>query len=139
MKILQPSAQTIALPALDGKADTLSRHFYAQFMHAFHAARGKTDETRILRAIETTAKKTGAAADIVAKTLVDCGLRAGQESFPPAFVTAVETGKPSSHWKTATLSAAQHALAQRWKHPAPARKAGPRNIERVQHRRTVLR
>lgn len=141
------TSPTVSLPVLDSGADTLTRHFHAEFMHAFHAQRGMDEERRIYSAIETTARKTGTAPDVVAKTLVDSGLRAGRKSFPHSFITAIENGKPSPSWNIAGLSTHQQELAQAWQKSALAkthkaatrRAAGPRNIERASHRRTITR
>ncbi|MBI1214901.1 MAG: hypothetical protein GC185_03665 [Alphaproteobacteria bacterium] len=119
MKLLSPGQEDFSLPVLAATADTLTRHFHAEFMHAFQSRRESDTQQRVYHAIVLTGQKTGAPPETVAKTLVDSGLRAGKESFPQAFVSAIENSKPAPSWNIAGLTPQQAELVAQWKENAP--------------------
>lgn len=106
--------QAYTLPALQPAADTLARHFCSQFMHEFQRQPAQDSWYRILTAIETTAKKTGNAPEVVARALVENGLRASKESFPEKFVSAVEDGLAMPRWNIGAVTPQQRELTQFW-------------------------
>ncbi len=107
-----PSSFT--LPQPDEFADTLTRHYHAEFMHAFYAAAYKDSGLRILTAVEKAAARTGSAPEAVARTLVECGLRAPKEWLPEKFTTALERTVRDPDIYRARLSSAQKELLQSW-------------------------
>ena len=109
--------QNFSLPALNGNADTLTRHFLTQFLHEFRCQRGKDSYYRIYAAIESTAKKTGSAPELVARSLVESGLRAARESFPGKFVETVEKKSQEPHWNISAMTQQQRALLEFWNTP----------------------
>jgi len=111
---MRQQSQNFSLPTLPRKADTLTRHFLIQFMHEFQSQRGKDPHFRIYAAIESTAAKTGAPPETVARALVESGLRAARESFPGKFVAAVEKGGAAPKWNLASTTEQQRELLSFW-------------------------
>lgn len=106
-----------SLPAVPEKGSALELHFCKTFLHQFSTLRGRDDNYRIYMAIEKTAALSGHAPEVVAKTLVEQGLRAGRDSFPGAFVEAMETGARMPHW-TAPISRENYReLLGLWRKP----------------------
>jgi hypothetical protein len=110
--------QSFSLPALNGNADTLTKHFLTQFLHEFQRQRGRDHYYRIYAAIENTAAKTGNAPEVVARSLVESGLRAARESFPGKFVETVERNARAPRWNILSMTAQQRDLLNFWNTPA---------------------
>jgi hypothetical protein len=106
--------QNFALPALPANADTLTRHFLTQFLHEFQKQRSTDTYFRIYTAIENTAAKTGSPPEIVARCLVESGLRAARESFPGKFVAAVEKNRHVPTWNLTSATEQQRELLSYW-------------------------
>jgi hypothetical protein len=106
--------QSYALPALNSNADTLTRHFLTQFLHEFQSQRGPDTYFRIYTAIEKTAAKTGSPPEIVARCLVESGLRAARESFPGKFVASVEKNALAPKWNLNSTTEQQRELLSFW-------------------------
>ena len=106
--------QEFSLPALPPQADTLTKHFCTHFLHEFQSSRGTDSYFRIYTAIEKTASKTGNAPDVVARALVESGLRAAKESFPGSFVNAIEQRRATPNWNLAAATPQQRELLNFW-------------------------
>lgn len=111
------SPRSYSLPAPPDGANTLTLHFCKTFLHEFQALRGADDYYRIYLAIEKTAALSGHAPELVAKTLVENGLRAGRESFPGAFVQAIESGAHMPHWAAPVSGENHRDLLGFWRKP----------------------
>lgn len=112
--------QPYALPALPPQADTLTIHFLTQFMHEFQSQKLGDANLRIYTAIEQTAGKTGSPPEIVARALVESGLRAARESFPHKFVQTVEHNADTPRWNVKSATQQQRELLSFWRARAPA-------------------
>jgi len=95
-------------------ADTLTIHFLNQFMHEFQSQRGKDTYLRIYTAISQTATKSGNAPEVVARALVESGLRASRESFPGKFVETIEKKHMTPKWEIASVTPQQRELLEFW-------------------------
>ena len=111
---MRQQMQTFSLPALQGNPDTLTRHFLTQFLHEFQRQKGTDTYFRIYAAIENTAAKTGTAPDVVARALVESGLRAARESFPGSFVATVEKNAHAPRWNIVSTTEQQRELLSFW-------------------------
>lgn len=111
---MRQQQQVCSLPALLPQADTLTRHFLSQFMHAFQGQRGQDMQLRILQAIETTAARTGTAPEAVARALVESGLRAPRGGFPGRFVALVEGNAAAPKWNLRAITPQQRELLDFW-------------------------
>lgn len=107
-------AAPFTLPSPDEFADTLARHYHAEFMHAFYALSSKSGWQRMSGAIRRAAENTGSAEEAVARSLVECGLRAPREYLPEKFVNALEKIARDPDVYRARLSPAQKELLQGW-------------------------
>ena len=105
---------TFTLPQPDEFADTMSRHYHAEFMQAFYTRTCKDLGLRILMAIENTAERTGSAPEAVARALVECGLRAPKEFLPEKFAGSIEKTARDPDIYRARLSVSQKELLQSW-------------------------
>lgn len=103
-----------ALPTPATGADTLTKHFCTHFLHEFQRQRTKEHYFRIYTAIEKTAAKTGNAPDVVARALVESGLRASKDAFPGSFVTAIEQRREMPRWNLAAMTPQQRELMHFW-------------------------
>lgn len=123
--------QAYSLPAQPpAGAGTLTIHFLNQFMHEFQRQRGDEAHLRIYAAISQTAVKSGSAPEAVARALVESGLRASKESFPGAFIEAIEKKQMSPQWEIASVTKQQRELLEFWGvSPLPA--SGYRQARRV--------
>ncbi len=106
-----------SLPAVPEKASALELHFCKTFLHQFSTLRGRDDNHRIYMAIEKTAALSGHAPEVVAKTLVEQGLRAERDSFPGAFIEAMETGARMPHWAAPVSRENYCELLGLWRKP----------------------
>ncbi len=111
---MRQQPQNFSLPALNTNADTLTRHFLTQFLHEFQRQRGRDTYFRIYAAIENTAAKTGSPPEIVARALVESGLRAAKESFPGKFVATLENSCHAPKWNLASTTEQQRELLSFW-------------------------
>ncbi len=122
--------QTYALPVLPPQADTLTIHFLTQFMHEFQCQKLGDANLRIYTAIEQTAGKTGSAPEVVARALVESGLRAARESFPHKFVQTVEHSAETPRWNVRSATAQQRELLSFWRVRVPANVRDYRRVYR---------
>jgi hypothetical protein len=120
----QPPA--FSLPVLAVQADTLTQHFWSQFMHEFQRQRDTHPEARILAAISATAQRTRSTPEAVARTLVESGLCAGRACFPKAFVLQIESRRMRPKWDIGAITPRQRELLDFWSRPSmdyiPARR-----------------
>lgn len=116
MRLISSQA-SYSLPAVPENAGALDVHFCKTFLHQFRALPGADDYYRIYMAIEKTAALSGHAPEMVAKTLVENGLRAGRESFPGAFVEAMETDARMPHWAAPVSRDNHRELLGFWRKP----------------------
>ncbi|MEZ0259875.1 MAG: hypothetical protein ACAH80_02635 [Alphaproteobacteria bacterium] len=108
----QPPA--FSLPILEVQADTLTQHFWSQFMHEFQRQRDINPEARILAAISATALRTRSTPEAVARTLVESGLCASRASFPKAFVVQIESRCLRPKWDIGAITLRQRELLDFW-------------------------
>ena len=113
-EFLMKNPQEFSLPTTPQQADTLTKHFCTHFLHEFQSSRGTDSYFRIYTAIEKTASKTGNAPEVVARALVESGLRASKESFPGSFVSAIEQRRATPHWNLAAATPQQRELLRFW-------------------------
>lgn len=118
-------SSTYSLPQPPIGTNALNIHFCKTFLRQFHSLHG-SDKRRICTAIEKTAALSGHTPEIVAKTLVENGLRAGRDCFPESFVTQMEKIQPLPAWTMAVQSTHHHELLHLWGHQRPIGMNKPR-------------
>lgn len=68
----------------------------------------------VLQSIVCAAEELSLSPELTARTLVEMGLRADADCFPPAFVRRIYDRKDVPRWSVAALSKAQYALFLMW-------------------------
>lgn len=95
-------------------------------MHEFQSQRETDSYFRIYTAIEKTAAKTGNTPEVVARALVESGLRAAKESFPGKFVANIEGSRVSPRWNIGGMTPQQRELISFWSQNVTGYKQGRR-------------
>lgn len=81
----------ILFPIIDDMMPKDDCEITSLFLQGYRAIQFQRDETRVLSAIGKAGDMSGHSCGVVAKTLVDQGLRAGRESFPKEFLDYMDT------------------------------------------------
>lgn len=98
----------LPLPPSDKNANT-EMEIYARFMRHLRMVPNSQMEIKILSAIQFTADMIDIGDALVAKTLVDLGLRAPRKSFPSAYLEFIDKSLLRTGWEVGgpTKSAAE--------------------------------
>lgn len=87
---------------------------YARFMRHLRNVPNSRMEIKILSAIQFTADMLDIGDALVAKTLVDCGLRAPRQSFPAEYLEFIDKSLLRSGWEVGGPSASAAELKAHW-------------------------
>ncbi|MEM9469807.1 MAG: hypothetical protein AAF988_06560 [Pseudomonadota bacterium] len=102
----------------DPKEDLLEAapelEIYARFMRHLRMVPNDNIEIKILSAIQFTADMLDLRDELVAKILVDCGLRASRKAFPSAYLDHVDSALSRTGWHVGGPSNAMIALQKFW-------------------------
>ena len=79
------------LPPKDIEGQAFQMEIYARFMRHFRMVPNNDVAIKILSAIQFTADMMDLRDELVAKTLVDLGLRAPRRAFPQAYLAYIDT------------------------------------------------
>lgn len=79
---------TMPLPPHESSPDY---PYYQAFLHSMNRSEGVSIADKIAQAIDMTADFTQTSSAHIARLLVDYGLRAPRNAFPPSFVQFIET------------------------------------------------
>ncbi|MCB1556371.1 MAG: hypothetical protein KDJ15_03565 [Alphaproteobacteria bacterium] len=115
MTIIETAGRIILpLPPQDAVRHPFEMEIYARFMgHIRHVPTSRL-ETKILSAIRFTADMTEENAALIAKTLVDLGLRAPRAAFPGSFLEFADRSLQRTAWSCEGPSRAVSALSEHW-------------------------
>jgi len=80
----------ISFPIYTSKTSAEDREIIQIFLSCYRDIQFQRDDTRILSAMEKTADVTGNSDGVIAKILVDYGLKAKRESFPHEFLNHID-------------------------------------------------
>lgn len=104
----------IELPLPPESGHRLDMDIYARFMrHLRHVACSRP-EIKILRSIQFVADMTGNHDALIAKTLVDCGLKAPRDAFPESFLAHVDQSMAGHNSILQAGSSRYLKLAEHW-------------------------
>mgnify|MGYP001289806021 CR=1 FL=1 len=87
---------------------------YARFMSHLRNVPNSQSEVKVLSAIQFTADTLDLSDALVAKTLVDLGLKAPRKAFPVSFIDFVNKSIARTYWQEGSASAAITALHEHW-------------------------
>lgn len=87
---------------------------YARFMSHLRHVPNSRMEIKILSSIQFTADMLDCGDALVAKTLVDLGLRASRKAFPISFLDFVDKSLARRAWDTSSASVAAIILKEYW-------------------------
>lgn len=87
---------------------------YARFMRHLRNVPNSRTEIKVLSAIQFTADMLDIGDALVAKTLVDCGLRAPRQSFPADYLEFIDNCLMRTGWEVGGPSASTIELKEFW-------------------------
>ena len=102
----------LPLPPKDSAPSDME--IYARFMRHLRNVPNSRMEIKILSAIQFTADMLDIGDALVAKTLVDCGLRAPRQSFPTDYLEFIDNCLLRSGWEVGGPSASAVELKLHW-------------------------
>lgn len=105
---------TLPLPPTMADEDRFEMEVYARFMRHLRLVPGTRMDIKILSSIQFTADMMDHGDALVAKILVDLGLRAPRRAFPVAFLDFVDKSMQRFAADMGTPSASAMALKQHW-------------------------
>ena len=108
------SSPAITLPKATVPHDAMSMHLCHGFLHHYNGSTASTDQ-RIHKAITTLAQHMATTPAMVARKLVENGLRAGPECFPEDFITELKQRSTVPAWSMNGASASERELMDSWK------------------------
>lgn len=107
------SNSILPLPPLSANAGA-EREIYARFMRHLRNVPNSRMEIKILSAIQFTADMLDIGDSLVAKTLVDCGLRAPRKAFPNDYLEFIDRSLMRSGWEVGGPTASAAELKAHW-------------------------
>ena len=108
------NAIMLPLPPQMGPESRFEMEIYAKFMRHLRNVPNSRTEIKILSAIQFTADTMDVGDALVAKTLIDLGLRAPRKAFPIAFLYCVDKTVSRSFWDMGSPQASVVALKEHW-------------------------
>jgi hypothetical protein len=104
----------VVLPLPPQEESRIEMEIYARFMRHLRNVPNSRMEIKILSAIQFTADMLDIGDALVAKTLVDCGLRAPRQSFPTDYLEFIDNSLLRSGWEVGGPSASAAELKAHW-------------------------
>ncbi len=104
----------LPLPPAAGNETKFEMEIYARFMRHLRAVPNSRMEIKILSSMQFTADMMDISDALVAKTLVDCGLKAPRKAFPVSFLDFVDKSVMRSSWDVASPPVSVMKLRDFW-------------------------
>lgn len=114
------NAQKIVLPLPPETVKTCQRQYdsdmeiYARFMRHLRMVPNSQAEVKILSAIQFTADMLNLDDALIAKTLVDYGLRAPRKAFPVEYLSFIDRSLLRTGWQVGGPTASTISLKEFW-------------------------
>ena len=105
---------SLPLPPGDAAGQGFEMEIYACFMRHLRDVPNSRVEIKVLSAITSTAGLINVSEALVAKTLVDLGLRGPRQAFPAAFLDFADRATLRGAWQPGGAPATVQALADYW-------------------------
>lgn len=106
---------SLPLPPINSEKLKFEMDVYARFMRHLRHVPSQRPEIKILSSIQFTADMMDIGDALVAKTLVDLGLRAPRKAFPLAFIDFVDKSLQRTSWEFGAPPTSVVVLQQHWK------------------------
>lgn len=106
---------SLPLPPINSEELKFEMEIYARFMRHLRHVPSNRPEIKILSSIQFTADMMDIGDALVAKTLVDLGLRAPRKAFPLAFIDFVDKSLQRTSWEFGAPVTSVVVLQQFWK------------------------
>jgi hypothetical protein len=104
----------LPLPPQDTSAE-MEMEIYVRFMRYLRHAPSNSMEVKVLSSIHFTADMLDHSDALVAKVLVDLGLRASRRSFPSSYLEHHSYSMKRNEWEVGAPSMQARALNRYWK------------------------
>lgn len=104
----------LPLPPQAGNDTRFEMEVYARFMRHLRAVPNSRMEIKIFSAIQFTADLMDVSDALVAKTLVDCGLKAPRKAFPVSFLDFVDKSMMRTSWDAGSPPVSVMKLRDFW-------------------------
>ena len=104
----------VILPLPPEAKESSDMEIYARFMRHLRNVPNSRAEIKVLSAIQFTADMLDIGDALVAKTLVDCGLRAPRQSFPAEYLEFIDKSLLRSGWEIGGPTASAAELKAHW-------------------------
>ena len=108
------SSKTILPLPPESKEARSEMEIYARFMRHLRMVPNEKTEIKILSSIQFTADILDISDELVAKNLVDMGLRAPRSAFPAEYLAFIDKTLLRSGWQICGLIASSAALKAHW-------------------------
>lgn len=102
------------LPLPPEKTKTAEMEIYARFMRHLRHVPNSRMEIKILSAIQFTADMLDVGDELIAKTLVDLGLRAPRAAFPCAYLDYIDQSLMRTGWDVGGPARSSLLLKEHW-------------------------
>lgn len=111
---LEEKAVVLPLPPDTVAGADYEMEIYVRFMRYLRHSPGKGADLKILSAIQFTADMLNLSDALVAKTLVDLGLRASRRAFPSEYLDHIDRSLMNAGWSIGGLTFPVRALRRYW-------------------------
>lgn len=112
--INKPEKTILPLPPTAEEKDKFEMEVYARFMRHLRCVPNSRMEIKTLSSIQFTADLMDCNDALIAKTLVDLGLRAPRHAFPASFLDFVDGSIMRSHWSDGHVAGSTGELRDYW-------------------------
>ncbi len=112
--INKPEATILPLPPTAEEKDKFEMEIYAKFMRHLRCVPNSRTEIKVLSAIQFTADMMDCDDALIAKVLVDLGLRAPRCAFPASYLEFVDASLMRACWNEHGLSETIRSLRDYW-------------------------
>lgn len=109
-----PERIALPLPPAMGEETRVEMEVYARFMRHLRQVPNSRMEIKILSSLQFTADMLDMSDALVAKIMVDLGLRAPRKAFPMAFLDFADRAMQRRAWDRTAVPPAVLALKEHW-------------------------
>lgn len=111
---------------------------YARFMRHLRQVPSSLMETKVLSSVQFTADVMEVSGALVAKTLVDMGMKAPRRAFPVAFLDFADKCMSRSYWEQGAAQPSVVKLHDHWQRIGESRFAGAERTDYALYNETVF-